>query len=58
MVVDVYSISRTTKICNLFDLVRFLRVVDVQELLTNVCSMWFGNIKVFATIATCKILLE
>nr|GFA26792.1 nucleotide-binding alpha-beta plait domain-containing protein [Tanacetum cinerariifolium] len=49
-VVDAYIIYRRSKACKRFGFVRFIKVLDVDRLVNNLCTVWVGRHKLQANI--------
>nr|GFC25305.1 nucleotide-binding alpha-beta plait domain-containing protein [Tanacetum cinerariifolium] len=50
-VVDVFILDRRTKAGNRFGFVRFIKVLDIDRLLNNLCTVWVGRNKIHANVA-------
>nr|GEW84647.1 RNA-directed DNA polymerase, eukaryota, reverse transcriptase zinc-binding domain protein [Tanacetum cinerariifolium] len=50
-VVDVFISDRRTKAGKRFDFVRFIKVLDIDRLINNLCTIWVGRNKIHANVA-------
>ncbi|CAH1414046.1 unnamed protein product [Lactuca virosa] len=53
-VVDTYIARKRSKMGRRFGFVRFIKVINSQELERRFCEIWFGNYHVFASLARFK----
>nr|GEZ78313.1 nucleotide-binding alpha-beta plait domain-containing protein [Tanacetum cinerariifolium] len=49
-VVDVFSTNRRTKAGKRFGFVRFIKVLDIDRLINNLCTIWVGRNKIRANV--------
>nr|GEX32742.1 nucleotide-binding alpha-beta plait domain-containing protein [Tanacetum cinerariifolium] len=50
-VVDVFIPDRRTKACKRFCFVRFIKALDIDRLINNLCMVWVGRNKIHANVA-------
>ncbi|GKC48044.1 nucleotide-binding alpha-beta plait domain-containing protein [Tanacetum coccineum] len=50
-VVDAFIPNRRSKACKRFGFVRFIKVFDVECLVTNLCTVWIGKHRIHANVA-------
>nr|GEY29317.1 nucleotide-binding alpha-beta plait domain-containing protein [Tanacetum cinerariifolium] len=50
-VVDVFIPDRRTKAGKIFGFVRFIKVLDIDRLINNLCTVWVGRNKIHANVA-------